>query len=314
MKSNVIIILLMSIFGLIGCSEANYTKNWSAGNDMPTARSEMTSTLLNGKIYVIGGIRLWGSTDKVEAYDVKNNTWEKLPRLPKKLNHIGIASDGEKIYVSGGFLNMRQTDFANTLYAFNVKSKSWSSLAEMPDSRGAHFMIFRKGQLHLFGGRQHKEVWTYSIDSNTWKEDEITPIPELRDHINVLQDENHLYIVGGRQSGKVKAACWQYNFESRKWTTFSHIPTARGGQTAALINKQIHIIGGEDLNTSTTFSEHNVYDLSSDTWQINNNLPTARHGLTSEIYNGKWYIIGGGKQAGVKTLISASDQVEIFEF
>ena len=43
-------------------------------------------------------------------------------------------------------------------------------------------------------------------------------------------------------------------------------------------------------------------------------MPTPRHGLTSEVYNGKWYIIGGGKMAGIKTLISAFDQVEIFQF
>jgi len=57
-----------------------------------------------------------------------------------------------------------------------------------------------------------------------------------------------------------------------------------------------------------------VYDLSSKTWQLDTNLPTPRHGLTSEIQNGKWYIIGGGKKAGVKTLVSASDQVEIYQF
>ena len=142
----------------------------------------------------------------------------------------------------------------------------------------------------------------------------IAPLPELRDHISVLQDAQHLYIVGGRQSGKVKSDCWQYDFQTQQWKTFAQIPTPRGGQTAALINNQIHIIGGEDLQESTTFGEHNVYDLSSKTWQLDTNLPTPRHGLTSETQNGKWYIIGGGKKAGVKTLISASDQVEIYQF
>ena len=96
--------------------------------------------------------------------------------------------------------------------------------------------------------------------------------------------------------------------------TFSQIPTPRGGQTAALINNQIHIIGGEDLQASTTFGVHNVYDLNRQSWTLQADMPTPRHGLTSEVHNGKWYIIGGGKKAGVKTLISASGQVEIYQF
>ena len=291
-----------------------YTDNWSVGATMPTARSEMTSTLLDGKIYVIGGIRFWGSTDKVEAYDIEKNTWEKLPKLPEKLNHIGIASDGQKVYVSGGFLNMRQTEFVNTLYAYNPENQEWSTLKNMPDTRGAHYMIYRGGQLHLLGGRQHQAIWTYTIATDSWTTNTIPPIPELRDHISVLQDAQHLYIVGGRQMGKVKSDCWQYDFQTKQWTTFTQIPTARGGQTVSLINNQIHIIGGEDLQASTTFGVHNVFDLSSQKWQIQTEMPTPRHGLTSEVHNGKWYIIGGGKKAGVKTLISASNQVEIYQF
>jgi len=182
-------LLLVGIIILSGCgTKATYTQNWSTGEDMPTPRSEMSSTLLDGKIYAIGGIRLSGSTDKVEAYDIENDTWEKLPSLPESLNHSGIASDGNKIYVSGGFTNMRQTNFVNTLYSFDVSERKWSRLADLPDTRAAHFMIYRDGQLHLFGGRQHRDVWTYQIDSNSWTQDAIAAIPKLRDHINVLQD------------------------------------------------------------------------------------------------------------------------------
>lgn len=305
---------LIAVFVITACQKTSYTEAWSTGQSMPTARSEMTSTLIDGKIYVIGGIRFWGSTDKVEAYDIEHDNWEKLPDLPKKLNHIGIASAGKKVFVSGGFLNMVQTEFVETLYAYDIEKRQWTSLQNMPKTRGAHYMIYRNGHLHILGGRQYKEVWSYAIESDSWSTDVIAPIPAHRDHINVLQDDQHLYIVGGRQMGKVKSDCWRYDFDTRKWTSFTKIPTPRGGQTAALYTNQIHITGGEDLDASTTFREHNVYNLSTESWQINDPLPTPRHGLTSEIYNGKWYIIGGGRKAGVKTLISASDQVEIFTF
>jgi len=305
---------IMPLLLLFACDSPTQYENWTMGTTMPTARSEMASTIVNGKIYVPGGIRFWGSTDKFEAYDIANNGWKKLPDLPEKLNHIGVASDGQKIYISGGFYNMRQTDFANTLYAFDIEKQTWETLPNMPQTRGAHFMIYRKGQLHLLGGRNHQAIWTYDIGQKKWLTNQIGDLPEKRDHITVLQNDQNLYVVGGRKKGVVQKDCWQYDFQTQKWTTFTQIPVARGGQTATFFDNKIHIIGGEDLQADRTFGVHNIYDLNTQQWSEGTALPTPRHGLVSEAYQGKWYVIGGGKKAGVKTLISAADLVEIFSF
>lgn len=282
-------------------------------NVTPTRRSEMASTLLDGKIYVAGGINFWGSNNSFEAYDITTDKWEKLPNLPEKLNHSGVASYQDVVYVSGGFYNAIQTKFSDILYAYNVKDRTWTVLTKMPEERAAHVMIQRGDYLHLIGGRNHKDIWSYDLKNKTWTSDKISPLPEKRDHINVLQDDEKLYVVGGRQSGTAKGDCWEYDFSTEAWKIFATLPVPRGGQSACLLNQQIHIVGGEDLNEGTTFSRHDIYDLAEGKWTEGEDLKIARHGLVSELFENKWYIYGGGKKAGIKTLISTTSNLEILD-
>ena len=120
--------------------------------------------------------------------------------MPEKLNHIGLAAHQNKVYLSGGFFNARQTRFSKVLYVYDVQKKEWSELVKMPSERGAHIMIIRNNHLHLIGGRNHKTIWSFDINNKEWKTDMIAPLPEKRDHISVLQGENKLYSVGKSKS------------------------------------------------------------------------------------------------------------------
>lgn len=304
------ILLFITVFL---CMIGTYNAYSNFGKSTPTARSEMASTLYDNTIYVVGGIHFFGSMNTFEAYDIQTKQWGKLPNLPKKLNHTGVASSNGVIYVSGGFFNARQTQFSNRLYGYFITEKQWKDLGEMPATRGAHFMIYREGFLHLIGGRNHKEIWSYQIDNQQWITNMIPPIPDKRDHITVLQDEDKLFVVGGRQRGIVQADCWQYDFETKTWSIFTQLPEPRGGQSACIFGNKIHVIGGEDLMAGKTYDRHDVYDLTNQQWITEKPLKYARHGFISEKQGNQWYIFGGGKQAGIKTLISVTKNLEIME-
>lgn len=305
MKKFISIILTLLVMTTLVFSTQNTTT--------PTKRSEMGSTLLGNKIYVAGGINFWGSSDSFEAYDIAKGKWEKLPSLPKELNHVGLAAYDGKIYLSGGFFNMRQTNFSDVLYAYDIAAKQWNMVTKMPNKRAAHIMIQRGGYLHLIGGRNHTSIESFHLNTQKWETEKIAALPEKRDHISVLQSEQKLYIVGGRHKGVVKEDCWEYDFDTHKWRTFAALPTPRGGQSACLHNQQIHIIGGEDLVAGKTFGRHDIYDLPKKEWQTGKGLKTTRHGFIAELFQNKWYVYGGGKKAGIKTLISATSDLELLD-
>jgi hypothetical protein len=72
---------------LTGCISAPGVAEgpWSRGVPMPTARSEIAVTQLDGRIYVAGGIGRLGTTDAFEVYDPLTNTWRSLAPLPEAI-------------------------------------------------------------------------------------------------------------------------------------------------------------------------------------------------------------------------------------
>ena len=81
---------------------------WTTGAPMPTARSEIAGTILDGKIYIIGGFDGSGrSTTATEVYDPMANEWTTSAPLPQPLDHTAAASFEGKLYVvGGGYLNI----------------------------------------------------------------------------------------------------------------------------------------------------------------------------------------------------------------
>lgn len=74
---------------------------------MPTARFAASATVLDGKIYVIGGRSVVGSYPDttlvtVEVYDPATDTWAVAAPLPDPLSSMAVAAMGGRIYALGG--------------------------------------------------------------------------------------------------------------------------------------------------------------------------------------------------------------------
>jgi len=73
---------------------------------MPTARAGLTTGVLNGKIYAIGGAESYNNFDlafpNVEVYDPALDKWEKGLDMPTARAWLSSSVANEKIYVIGG--------------------------------------------------------------------------------------------------------------------------------------------------------------------------------------------------------------------
>ena len=83
---------------------------WTEGEPLPTLRSEIAATVLDGKIYVVGGLAQgdtenlgYGVLDTLEVYDPEADEWEELSPLPIALHHTTTAAADGRIFVSGGY-------------------------------------------------------------------------------------------------------------------------------------------------------------------------------------------------------------------
>ncbi len=80
------------------------TDTWTSKSDMPAARNGLFTTVLDGKIYAIGGIRNGVVFPIVEVYDPAMDTWTKEPDMPAPRNETSACTVNGKIYVIGGQL------------------------------------------------------------------------------------------------------------------------------------------------------------------------------------------------------------------
>jgi len=74
---------------------------WTQASDMPTSRSFHTASVVDGKMYIIGG-KTSASSRIVDVYDPRTNMWTTAPDLPTpRWYHTANVVDG-KIYAIGG--------------------------------------------------------------------------------------------------------------------------------------------------------------------------------------------------------------------
>ena len=75
---------------------------WIKKADMPTPRLGLSTTVVNGKIYAIGGGAPLNPLPTVEVYDPATDTWTKKPDMPTARGELSACAVGGKIYAMGG--------------------------------------------------------------------------------------------------------------------------------------------------------------------------------------------------------------------
>lgn len=196
--------------------------SWSLGADMPWNVGSVNSALINGKIYVCGGVQddLF-TTDQCAMYDPVANTWTLRAPMIDGRNHAASATDGNKLYVFGGRgpgsgdTNMVANGFAD-VQAYDPLTDTWDSstlggsqLESLPIGRGGTGKaVWHRGEFYVFGGETlngpgavsgnvYERVDIYRPSTHTWRLG--TPIPTPRHGIFPLKRNGNAYLVGGGQ-------------------------------------------------------------------------------------------------------------------
>lgn len=284
---------------------------WKPGTPLPMPRAETTAIALDGKIYIPGGLDQLGigsggparSLATMLIYDPVADTYTNAADMPDARDHLGIAAWNGRIYVSGGGMFGGPT-VRDNLWVYDPATDAWSTLPSMPTARWQHAMVVIDGKLYVAGGviagaTDETPMWVYDIKSRKWSTDSAS-LPTKREHVSAIAVDGLMYVIGGRWIQNLPTV-EIYDPKTDTWTTGPDMPTARGGMTIGLIDGVIHATGGEDLDNSTTFKQHEGLDLTTMTWRSYADLPNKRHGLMSGVVDNSWYVMGGGRAAGLST-------------
>lgn len=252
------------------------TNTWSTRAPIPQLLNHLNAAVVDGKIYLLGGLveagnsnddRAWRAIGESWIYDPSLDTWSTLPSLPagQERGSAAVGVYNNKIYLAGGVTT-----------------------------------------LELYGNQTQATVPTVSVFDTVAKKWLDVPeparlMPAGRDHAGAAVVNQKMYVLGGREQGQGNVKDTVFVLDlcglEKGWrTSAARMPTARGGVAAGVVGTKIYTFGGEGnlAVESGVFAEVEAYDTVRDKWYGVGSMRVPRHGTYAVGVKGKAYIPGGG--------------------
>ena len=263
---------------------------WIEGlTSMPTKRSGLTSAVVDGKIYCIGGYDDIYYLNTVEVYDPETNSWETKTSMPTKRSGLTSAVVDGKIYCIGG----TTTSYTlSTVEMYDPETNSWETKTPMPNIRSGLTSVVVDGKIYCIGGvigsSYYNSVEVYDPVTNSWETK--TSMPTKRGGLISAVVDDKIYCIGGNTSFSTSNIVEVYDPATDSWETKTSMPTGRAYFTSAVVDGKIYCIGGVARFVLNTVE---VYDPVTNSWETKTPMPTKRNHLISAVVDGEIYCIGG---------------------
>jgi len=282
---------------------------WSELQGLPEARQECPAVLLQGKIYVAGGMMNFSATavNRFESYDIRSNRWQRLADLPLAVHHTAIAAVGGRIYVMGGATGTSTP--TDRVFAYDPGANTWSEKARLPRATWAAAAVTYQERIYLISGTAapnfssnpgvpHTQVYTPASDS--WSTN-YASIPLPRNHMAAVRIGTQVYISPGRTANAADLAdrrMHRYDLVGNVWTELAQLPEFyRSGSAMAQVHGTLYLIGGE--GSGSVLNKVHAYDPGSNVWRRVPDLPEGRHGMGAVTVGNVIYVPAGGFQNGI---------------
>ena len=123
---------------------------WITKTDMPTARFGLSTSVVNDRIYAIGGatgpqqdLRI------VEEYDPATDSWIKKSDMPNTRCWHSTSVVNGKIYVIGGYA---AGILSGMVEEYDPATDTWTRKADMPTPRWVLSTSVVNGKIYAIGG------------------------------------------------------------------------------------------------------------------------------------------------------------------
>lgn len=243
---------------------------WTKATPATVARQELYPEVLNGKIYVVGGILNPATkfSAHFESYDPVKDTWTVLRPLPEARHHIALSAVNGLLYGVGGFTGGFPDWRAQpTMFIYNPVSNTWTRGTDLPVARAEGISAVVDNKIYLIGGRVRATENARIFN----------------DHIDSVRNE-------------------VFDPTTRRWSVLANAPTPRNSAASAVIDGKIYVVGGrkfiKNADAGAPIRQVNVpnlevYDPKLNRWETRSPMPQAQGGLAATSLNGKLYVFGG---------------------
>ena len=278
------------------------TVKWKKLAPLPVCHSAHTAVLLDGFVYVGGGIEgrsfyFYENSYRLDVYNLTTNQWSPSPIITP-YDAFGMTVLDDKLVIAGGTAKNDEV-VKNVLV---LDAGRWKDYSEMPTARcyatavGYHSMLIVVG-----GGIKGEGEWTrvsttklLDTTNGCWYTCNNLPSPYQQSKAAIMNDR--LYLLGGfdedgNPSPKVFVASLDTLLTHQlNWQSAPNTPWC-GSSPVVLCNKLLTVGGVQDSHTSEVciFNPSTGYDQ----WKHLTNNPAARKFSAAICVSDNIIIIGG---------------------
>ena len=220
--------------GYLGVTEVYNPKTdtWETKTSMPTNRCGLSANVVEGKIYLTGGIKYYNRfpysslVNETEVYAPETDSWITKDPMPNPVSNYASAVIDNKIYVIGG---ANITHLATFNQVYDPESNTWTEAKSIPTAVRYAGVAATTGdyapkRIYVIGGATTESPYginltqIYDPENDSWNFG--TPMLTSRDRLAVAVANDILYAIGGRNGYSSP----DYLAINEKYTPVGYIP------------------------------------------------------------------------------------------
>ncbi|MBI4409805.1 MAG: galactose oxidase [Gemmatimonadetes bacterium] len=238
--------------------------------------------------------------------------WEQRAPMPESRTEVSVATDGELIYVIGGFKREsgETASAPRAVFVYDPARDQWTSPDSIPEGVNHAGLVHLDGKLYIVGGYRENTfdptgaVHIYDLATRRWSEG--APMPTPRGAMGVTVLGGKIHAIGGTvadptglephlhgtAAGNSVGTHEVYDPATDTWSRRAPMPTARNHLGAASLGGKIYALAGR-VPGNATLTANEVYDPGTDRWATAAPVPTGRSGVAVVALGEYVYIFGG---------------------
>lgn len=289
--SSLLLVLIISITCVTPAFAAD-PDTWEAVASMATARSQFCSAVVNGNIYVFGGMSGSAVTNTVEEYNPTTDTWTTKAPLPVACKDSEATVINGKVYIVGGGGSNGYGIHAIFIYDPTTDSYTTKNL-----STGGyrHQVAVVDGKIYVIGGEdtageKTNVVEVYDPIAGTCAN--VAPMNIARFNFAVAVVNGKIYAIGGNTNTDAAINSVEvYDPTTNTWTTKAPMNSVRTMHEVAVLNDKIYAVGGQTASANLDSVE--VYDPVTNTWTIKAPMLKQKAAFPLIVVNGNIFVFSG---------------------
>ena len=284
--------------------------SWQQLSDMPVARWESGTVVIDDSLYLFGGYTMGTKSSKrADVYDPAEKTWRQLADLPSAITHINTVLDGRSVWIAGGFKDGYPGKAIDEVWKYDIDSDTYVAGPSLPEPRAGGGLALVGRRLHYIGGlmsdrdTDSADHWVLDLDAATegsgeWKP--AAPMPAARNQFGTVTRGGKIYVMGGQfnhDSGQTDQSRTDiYDPATDSWSSGPELPAPHSHAEGStfLSDDRVFMIGGMTGGPDNRKIEASIRALSSDgEWKELGELPKPLSSPAAAIIGDRLVVAGG---------------------